>query len=80
MVSPAVFPAVCLVPQVAEMQRKIACVWRYWVWTEPYGRAGEAFMCSLRRKLVGHSNLQPHMDWDTCTLRCELPQSFGGDG
>eukprot|EP00884_Botryococcus_braunii_P001005 jgi/Botrbrau1/10905/Bobra.0025s0078.1 len=60
--------------KVGEMQRKIACVWRYWVWTEPYGRAGEAFLCSLRRKLAGHHNLRPHMDWDTCTLRCELSQ------
>jgi hypothetical protein len=69
------FPPSCgLGSQVGEMQRKIACVWRYWVWTEPYGRAGEAFLCSLRRKLAGHHNLRPQMDWDTCTLRCELSQ------
>eukprot|EP00884_Botryococcus_braunii_P010748 jgi/Botrbrau1/19675/Bobra.0003s0037.1 len=55
---------------VEVMQRRIACAWRYWVWTLPYGRAGEAFVCSLRRKLVGHQALLPRMDWDSCTLHC----------
>eukprot|EP00884_Botryococcus_braunii_P010746 jgi/Botrbrau1/19673/Bobra.0003s0035.1 len=54
------------------MQKRIACAWRYWVWTLPYGRAGEAFVCSLRRKLLGHQALLPRMDWDSCTLHCEV--------
>eukprot|EP00884_Botryococcus_braunii_P001012 jgi/Botrbrau1/10911/Bobra.0025s0084.1 len=58
---------------VEVMQRRIACAWRYWVWTLPYGRAGEAFVCSLRRKLVGHQALLPRMDWDSCTLHCQVP-------
>eukprot|EP00884_Botryococcus_braunii_P011137 jgi/Botrbrau1/20023/Bobra.200_1s0029.1 len=52
------------------MQRRIACAWRYFDWTIPFGRAGEAFLCSLRRKLMGHQHLIPKMDWDSCTLHC----------
>lgn len=62
--------------QVEEMQRRIACVWRYWVWTRPYGRAGEALVCSLRRKLLGRANLVPHMDWATCTLHCDAADAL----
>jgi hypothetical protein len=54
------------------MQKKVACVWRWFTWQAPYGRAGEGVMCSLRRKLAGYENLKPTMDWDKCELKCDV--------
>ncbi len=50
--------------QLEKMQKKVACVWRYFSWQKPFGRAGEAVLCSLRRKLAGWDLLKPTMDWD----------------
>jgi hypothetical protein len=58
--------------QVAEMQKKVACVWRWFTWKEPYGRAGDGVLCSLRRKLAGWDVLKPSIDWETCTLLCDV--------
>eukprot|EP00884_Botryococcus_braunii_P014176 jgi/Botrbrau1/2275/Bobra.101_2s0098.1 len=60
--------------RLESMQKKAACVWRYFSWQKPFGRAGEAVICSLRRKLAGWDVLKPTMDWDTCKLQCDVPK------
>lgn len=56
--------------QVKRMQSNVSCIWRYFTWRDPQGRALEALICSLRRKMTG-GRLIPTMDWQTCTLHCE---------
>eukprot|EP00884_Botryococcus_braunii_P005480 jgi/Botrbrau1/14933/Bobra.0018s0037.1 len=60
--------------KVQELQKKVACVWRWVSWQEPHGRAGEALLCSLRRKLAGWDALKPTIDWDLCQLNCDVPE------
>lgn len=62
--------------QLEDMQRKVACVYRWFTWQEPYGRAGEALICSLLKKLHGEERVKPQMDWDKCKLICDVRPSF----
>ncbi|KAK9830108.1 hypothetical protein WJX72_009832 [[Myrmecia] bisecta] len=54
--------------KVKSMQLVIDCAWRFFTWKPPYGRALEALMCSLRRKL--DPEIKPRLDHETCTLIC----------
>eukprot|EP00884_Botryococcus_braunii_P022615 jgi/Botrbrau1/9037/Bobra.0376s0014.1 len=58
-------------PQVFAKQRNITgCVWRFFMWETP-GRALEALICQLNRKLF--PDIQPVLEWRSCTLRCTRP-------
>ena len=60
--------------KVDSMRAALTCVWRYFLWRQPDGRALEALMCSLRRKLTS-GRLSPHMNLEICHLECSsLPQ------
>ena len=60
--------------KVDSMRAALTCVWRYFLWRQPDGRALEALMCSLRRKLTS-GRLSPRMNLETCHLECSsLPQ------
>lgn len=52
------------------MQQRLACVWRYLSWHKQYGRALEALMCSLQKRLYGTENVVAIMDWEICALHC----------
>lgn len=56
------------VAQVKEMQGRLACAWRFWVWDEPEGLALEALICALRLKLL--PAIVPRVDWQSCRLHC----------
>ena len=70
---------VCLL-QIRAMQERIACATQFLSYNEKQGRALEAVLCALRRKLFGIANVFPLMDWETCTLHCgfqtELPRHW----
>ena len=59
--------------KVDSMRAALTCVWRYFLWRQPDGRALEALMCSLRQKLTS-DRLVPHMNLETCHLECSQPQ------
>ena len=70
---PSILGRVLLTPGKADSMRAVlSCVWRYFVWQQPEGRALEALMCSLRRKLT-FGRLIATLFLDTCRLGCELP-------
>lgn len=70
---PSILERVLLTPgKVDSMRAVLSCVWRYFVWQQPEGRALEALMCSLRRKLTS-DRLIATLFLDTCRLDCELP-------
>lgn len=59
--------------QVESMQHMMHCVWAFFSWKEKEGRALEALMCSLRRKLYGsHEAARPTVDPKTCKLSCNV--------
>ena len=59
--------------QVESMQHMMHCVWAFFSWKEKEGRALEALMCSLRRKLYGsHKAARPRIDPNTCKLSCNV--------
>ena len=70
---PSILERVLLTPgKVDSMRAVLSCVWRYFVWQQPEGRALEALKCSLRRKLTS-DRLIATLFLDTCRLDCELP-------
>ncbi|KAK9862518.1 hypothetical protein WJX84_009693 [Apatococcus fuscideae] len=57
--------------KVEQMQRMLHCVWAFYSWRDAEGRALEALMCSLRRKLFAKEDApQPSLDPATCKLSC----------
>jgi hypothetical protein len=56
--------------QIAEMQRRLPCAWRYHSWHPTHGRALEPLVCSLRIRLFGSKAILPLMDWQACRLIC----------
>ncbi|KAK9817397.1 hypothetical protein WJX74_010418 [Apatococcus lobatus] len=59
--------------KVQHMQHMMHCVWAFFSWKEKEGRALEALMCSLRRKLYGsHEAARPTIDPETCQLSCNV--------
>ena len=52
------------------MSQRLSCAWRYFSWHKKHGRALEALMCSLQRRLHGSMTVVPVMDWERCELKC----------
>ena len=69
---PSILEKVLVTPgKVDSMRAVLSCVWRFFVWQQPEGRALEALICSLRRKLTS-GRLIATLFLDTCCLDCEL--------
>ena len=62
--------------QVATMQQRLNCAWRYVSYHAEFGRATETLMCALRHRTYGPDSIWPIMDWETCTLSCGLSEDL----
>eukprot|EP00884_Botryococcus_braunii_P022910 jgi/Botrbrau1/9302/Bobra.0111s0026.1 len=58
--------------KVREYRERGPCARRYLSWNKETGRAGEALVCALRRRLLGLHHWRPFMDWAACTLNCTV--------
>jgi hypothetical protein len=52
------------------MKQRLDCVWAFFSWKEGYGKAREALLCSLRRRLPGGDSIRPALDYGMCKLLC----------
>jgi len=50
-----------------QMQRAMACAWRFHHWEYPTGRAFDLVMCELKARLL---KARPRLNTTTCTLDC----------
>eukprot|EP00884_Botryococcus_braunii_P004845 jgi/Botrbrau1/14361/Bobra.0014s0016.1 len=55
---------------VKKMQKRLNCVWMFFSWRPTWGKAMEAFLCSIRQRLPGGQSIQPVLDYDNCRLHC----------